>query len=459
MTSVPIDQLDALEALRTSILQAQSDLTCPQINDIQRQVRRVTAVLNCARNTHAIVNRLSPELLELIFTFAQPSYAESAPAWPSYNSLEWTSIARVCTRWRSIALSLPTLWSTIDLCHNDDPEVGEAFLARSGAAPLTVFFSIENVSQSHCDVQTLQSILDRHASRIHSLHIAMHNDDDLQNLCARLPCEPQNLQNLTIFVRAFSCEHCPEIFGGRAPSIRRLIVRECVVWEHNAFADLTHLVICDRVDLDESTQQPFLDFLRSSPQLEVISMAACAVVSDTINPRISLPLLRKLQLEGDSAGDWPLLHVLEIPDTCDVRLLFIYERNLGEGRLVSLLPPSTRFRPLQRDIHHLHVSGECCLLQRFLMKSGCIFIDGIPDFTFLIGLADPEASLTINVNDFSSTMPIAKWTQFLSSVPRIHTLHITGQPGSVRLKILDALATTSETDPDRMPCFALETLS
>ncbi|KAI4293975.1 hypothetical protein K525DRAFT_274723 [Schizophyllum commune Loenen D] len=58
MTSVPTDQLDALETLRTSILKAQSDLTRPQINDIQRQIRRVTAALYCARNTHAAVNKL-----------------------------------------------------------------------------------------------------------------------------------------------------------------------------------------------------------------------------------------------------------------------------------------------------------------------------------------------------------------------------------------------------------------
>ncbi|KAI5831463.1 hypothetical protein K523DRAFT_192260, partial [Schizophyllum commune Tattone D] len=85
-------------------------------------------------------------------------------------------------------------------------------------------------------------------------------------------------------------------------------------------------------------------------------------------------------------------------------------------------------------------------------------IDGIPDFTFLIKLADPDAFLTVNMDDFPSTMPISKWTQFLSSVPRIHTLHITGGPGSVRSKILHALATTSETGPDTTLCPALETL-
>ncbi|KAL1699793.1 hypothetical protein EV121DRAFT_295801 [Schizophyllum commune] len=460
MTPIQVDQLEVLEALRTSILEAQCNLTRHQISDIQRQIHRVTAALNCARNTHAAVNKLPSELLELIFAFVQPSYEDFAPAWPSYKSLEWTSVARVCTRWRSIALSLPTLWSMIDLCHNDDSEVGEAFLARSGAEPLTVFFSTEDISLSPCDVQILQAILDHHVSRIHSLHIAVDVDDDLENLCARLHCEPQNLQNLTIFVRAFSWKHSPIIFGGRAPSIRRLIVRECAVWEHNAFADLTHLVICDRVDLDEFTQQPLLDFLSSTPQLEVMIISACAaLVSDAVSRRIFLPLLRKLQLEGDSAGDWPLLHVLEIPDTCDVRLLFIYERNLGEGRLVSLLPPSTRFRPLQRDIHHLHVSGQRCASYRsFLMHSGRVFIDGIPDFTFLIRLADPDASLTVNMDDLPSTMPITKWTQFLSSVPRIHSLHITGGSGSVRSAILDALATTSETGPDTMLCPALETL-
>ncbi|KAL1683434.1 hypothetical protein EV122DRAFT_248839 [Schizophyllum commune] len=413
MTPIQVDQLEVLEALRTSILEAQCDLTRhqswsslylnanSQISDIQRQIHRVTAALNCARNTHAAVNKLPSELLELIFALVQPSYEDFAPAWPSYKSLEWTSVARVCTRWRSIALSLPTLWSMIDLCHNDDPEVGEAFLARSGAAPLTVFFLTEDIFLSPCDVQILQAILDHHVSRIHSLHIAVDVDDDLQNLCARLHCEPQNLQNLTIFVRA-------------------LIVRECAVWEHNAFADLTHLVICDRVDLVVFTQQPLLDFLSSTPQLEVMIISACAaLVSDAVSRRIFLPLLRKLQLEGDSAGDWPLLHVLEIPDTCDVRLLFIYERNLGEGRLVSLLPPSTRFRPLQRDIHHLHVSGERCASYRsFLMHSGRVFIDGVPDFTFLIRLADLDASLTVNMDDLPSTMPITKWTQFLSSGDR-----------------------------------------
>ena len=66
--------------------------------------------LSILQSAVSIVRRLPDDILRLIFSFV-------VEAVPDHRRLDtnrgaWT-LSQVCTRWRSIALSMPSLWSTI----------------------------------------------------------------------------------------------------------------------------------------------------------------------------------------------------------------------------------------------------------------------------------------------------------------------------------------------------------
>ncbi|KAJ4483452.1 hypothetical protein J3R30DRAFT_1782223 [Lentinula aciculospora] len=98
------------------------------------------------------IHSLPPELLLTIFKFTMPSIKDSfevpddsdtvSPTWPDIFDLKhgpWV-LGQVCSRWRSIALSIPQLWSTfyVGLPRRRDSAVDvlQAWLGRSGNRPL-----------------------------------------------------------------------------------------------------------------------------------------------------------------------------------------------------------------------------------------------------------------------------------------------------------------------------------
>ncbi|KAJ7625649.1 hypothetical protein FB45DRAFT_70155, partial [Roridomyces roridus] len=130
----------------------------------------------CARASSA--RRLPAELVSLIFTFfPTDNVLNTSPAGP------WNYSA-VCKHWRSIALSLPSLWKDIYIdfggkSHLEDVGVQgsmarlEAQMEHSAQAPLYIEFS----SFSEGDADTLEreydilDILQRHCSRWETLRM------------------------------------------------------------------------------------------------------------------------------------------------------------------------------------------------------------------------------------------------------------------------------------------------
>ncbi|KAJ7464475.1 hypothetical protein FB451DRAFT_1263612 [Mycena latifolia] len=113
------------------------------------------------------LRRMPTELLSLIFKYTLPPHGH----FPRVDSGPW-AIAAVCSRWRTIVLSQPTLWSTVVLDFTDDPrpvietaETLEAHLERSGGSPLDITFITWD--EQHCAEHELEvlDILAYHCER------------------------------------------------------------------------------------------------------------------------------------------------------------------------------------------------------------------------------------------------------------------------------------------------------
>ncbi|KXN89122.1 hypothetical protein AN958_06323 [Leucoagaricus sp. SymC.cos] len=107
------------------------------------------------------MGRLPAELLAQVFEHCLPSDTFSVPV----SSQAPLLLAHTCPRWRSVALSTPSLWSTLHIVYKDpslDVPMASNWLQRSGCLPLSVCISIDFNEQS---AQEILDVLCEHASR------------------------------------------------------------------------------------------------------------------------------------------------------------------------------------------------------------------------------------------------------------------------------------------------------
>ncbi|KAG6810431.1 hypothetical protein H0H92_011873 [Tricholoma furcatifolium] len=116
------------------------------------------------RNAFTITCRIPPEVLACIFRHVVTNFLGSRVR---RGSVHWIKmISHVCSHWREVALSSPSLWSTIDI--DFSPALAQEMLLRSKK----VLLSVKNTSPGSKDAYpVLQQTLASHFSRIQNLTV------------------------------------------------------------------------------------------------------------------------------------------------------------------------------------------------------------------------------------------------------------------------------------------------
>ncbi|CAE6404619.1 unnamed protein product [Rhizoctonia solani] len=131
--SPPVTEADQIQALRDEIYQhelSESELRAA-LSETRAQKHLAIARLHSLVRTPA--NRLSSHILAQIFELVDPM------------TLEW-GVMLVCKRWRRLALSLPELWSSVDLMRG--PGCAKAYVKRAKGLPLTIELDLPDLQQS-----------------------------------------------------------------------------------------------------------------------------------------------------------------------------------------------------------------------------------------------------------------------------------------------------------------------
>ena len=133
------------------------------------------------RSHSAIIRHLPPDVMSTIFEFCLPYFTDNYNHILAFIREDFSfplSLGAICSYWRDIAWSMPSLWSSlvVRVRSNNDPHiiagVAQEWLARSGQLPL----SIRILALDNKPVSALYDIINRYSTRWSDLDLCMLPD-------------------------------------------------------------------------------------------------------------------------------------------------------------------------------------------------------------------------------------------------------------------------------------------
>ncbi|KAI9453465.1 hypothetical protein BJY52DRAFT_1288961 [Lactarius psammicola] len=261
--------------------------------------------------------QLPVEILQKIFLLLTELYASERGY--NFNPLarpDWIAITHVCRYWRSAALGLRELWSSIT--PGLSISWSQAMMERSAPLPVCIDIRVSTSSTDGLHPLAASELLFA-ASRIRTLRLVGLRADILRVL-DRLR-SPSPLQSLDLcVVDSGQPVDLPEaLFGGKAPHFHRLTFASdaCIRAPLWLLAGITHFTTGADVALPE-----LLDALRAMPQLEMLHVAHCRAVWEEEDaempppPRVALPRLSLLSFRDTTPRRFVILSArIDAPPT------------------------------------------------------------------------------------------------------------------------------------------------
>ena len=153
----------------------------------------------------------------------------------------------VSQRWRSAALSFPSLWSVVYLSSELSPQIIRVLLQRSGEHPLDVIVPLEYPeSASKFNRYSHAQDASSHVSRIREFIFYPHEDgNDMKHIVRIFSNPAPNLTHLDLaaLLRRGESVSFPDLFGLEVPQLRELEVTGIEEWPEIIGANLTHITI------------------------------------------------------------------------------------------------------------------------------------------------------------------------------------------------------------------------
>ena len=285
--------------------------------------------LKAARNLYCKAVQLPSDVLLEVFKMAQTHipwrFPHQKPFETFYYSCpyRWLRLTHVCQRWRAIALSAPSLWTTICADSNNTCSlIGKShkhllhpeLLRRVGEdAPLNILTTVTNSKSP--ETSGFHSCLP-YLSRTRYL--------DLSCYPAQLPPTPLAPQLQTLTLRLYSRDlyypptgsPMPSLFEGTAPSVHSLAIQGANQLSGTRFGNLKNFYLSTYPNGDFTS---LVRFLAENPKLEEIVLYNMQLPQPCdlnkyreMQHYVCLPRLRRLAFDKCS-GAAMLLSCMQLP--------------------------------------------------------------------------------------------------------------------------------------------------
>jgi len=228
---------------------------------------------------------------------------------------DWIAVTHVCRHWRSAALGLHELWSSIT------PGLSmlwaQAMMERSAPLPIRIDLRISTSSTDGLHPLAASELLFT-ASRIHTLRLVGLRADILRVLDRLRSPSPLKALNLSIYDSGPPVDLPETLFGTKAPHLRRLTFAAdaCIRAPLWLLAGITEFTTGADITLPE-----MLDALRAMPRLEVLRVHHCRAVWED-----DAAAGQGQRIGAASAVALPHLRLVSFRDTTPRRFVLLAQR-------------------------------------------------------------------------------------------------------------------------------------
>ena len=287
---------------------------CFQVDILERDAFEVLCLIRSIKNSFAPMNRIPPEVLQLIPDHCEDEMDQSLIA-----------LTHVCRGWRDIFTSRSSLWTRLDFKNIDKTCT---YIKRSQSSPLEICLRPRNV------IADAFPLIAPHILRLKSLTIKTL---DLPNVLTYICFHAPLLERLDIDINSGRDRVLDSVlFNGNLPSLRELRLHRVIT--HFPWKNLANLLVFDlRCDFHPYKITQLLDFFESAPLLHTVKLAYPVQDSSTVPPSRIVPLshLKILTFDGPPPPSILLRH-LHIPFGASLILGFPFHSE--ESPLLDYLP-------------------------------------------------------------------------------------------------------------------------
>ena len=427
---------------------------------LQADLTQFTSFVRTSQNQHRPVFRLPNEVLAEIFFEVRDSL----------NDNTWMRVMSVCRLWRDVAVSVPRLWSTIELdldMTNEEALLGglKLVLHRSKQAPLDVTVSTRAQALPVHKILRLDTLA-KHVYRFRYVRIRTIHKESLDQISTAFSAPAPQLKTLRLGRFGSTGQHgpiaFPPMFSLDHPKLERL---HCwMLWPEAVGRTLKFVFL--HAPMTKEQQYQLALAIGRCPNLKQLTIR-CVGVSPLISQPTPIPLDGDIHLRLESPSPANMFYFSLSPS---VSLAVDMLTRTHKG--AAVFPPDISSFPQMNNLRELQISEwntqPASRLKSIIQVTALSATENVPPFriyrpynptyrsiasaiAILNALLQPldltgVKSLTIKAFDPDPFSPLGQdlmeWKAFFFMMPSLETLTIVNSRASV---ILGALV------PDVMP--------
>ncbi|KAI0797636.1 hypothetical protein C8Q75DRAFT_739100 [Abortiporus biennis] len=274
-------------------------------NETLAQLDHSLALLSRYRNSLRPHNRLTPDILVIIFQVLADEHS-----WPTdsgFGAYPWKGIAQVCHFWREVTLSSAILWTQLSTRHST---AALACVERSGEAPLSL---VIHENSSNEKVSSVLKAVAPHINRLQRFFLPINwlkaTDGNIHHLLQPILSSPAPMLETLVTPKIRDDSPwipLPTLFTGHTPNLTHLDI--CFLrpeLRSLSFGRLKTLSFRGRKRAPITMSvSALLDLLEASPNLEVLK-----TVKVTFSPadeddtrKVTLDCLKLLEIGREKAS-------------------------------------------------------------------------------------------------------------------------------------------------------------
>ncbi|KAF9644681.1 hypothetical protein BDM02DRAFT_3121542 [Thelephora ganbajun] len=432
----------------------QAEMAATLVVALQTDLTQITSFIRTSQNQYRPIFRLPNEVLAEIFFEVRDSL----------NDNTWMRVMSVCRVWRDVAISVPRLWSTIELdldMTNEEELLGglKLVLHRSKQAPLDVTVSTRTQALPVHKILRLDTLA-KHVHRFRYVRIRTIHKESLDQISAAFSTPAPQLKTLRLGRFGSTGQHglipFPPMFSLDHPKLERL---HCwMLWPEVVGRTLKFIFLHAPMNKDQQHQLALAT--SRCPNLKQLTLR-CVGVSPQISQSTPIPLDGDIHLRLESPSPANMFY-FSLSASVSLAIDMLTRTHKG----AAVFPPDISSFPQMNNLRELQISEwntqPASKLKSIIQVTAVSATENVPPFRIyrpynptyrsiasaiailntLLQPLDLTGVRTVTIKAFDPDpfsppgQDLIEWKGFFSIIPSLETLTIVNSRASMILSAL-----------------------